>query len=120
MSLSILMNEVNADDYNLLIIPGGAKAMEYLRQSSEVLGIIKKINDKKIIIGSICHGAQLLISAQVVSGKKISGYYSVKDDINNAGATYIDAPAVKDTNIISSPHYKYLGEWMKMVLSSFI
>ena len=77
------------------------------------------INDNNITIGSICHGAQLLISAKVVSGKKISGYYSIEDDINNAGATYSSEPAVQDKNIISSPHYKYLGDWMSLILQNF-
>ena len=114
------INEINIDKYNLLILPGGAKAMEYLRQNNELLEIINKFDDKKITIGSICHGAQLLISANVIKGKKISGYYSIKDDIMNAGAIYVDAPAVEDNNIISSPHYKFLGDWMKTIISKFI
>ena len=100
-------------------MPGGAKAMEYLRQDDNIIDIIKEFYEKKIIIGSICHGAQLLISANIIKGKKISGYYSVKDDINNAGAKYIDAPFVEDDGIITSPHYKYLGDWMKAILNNF-
>ncbi len=113
------IEEVKISNYNLLIIPGGAKAMEYLRQDKAILNIIKEFNDNNITIGSICHGAQLLISAKVVAGKKISGYYSIEDDINNAGATYSSEPAVQDKNIISSPHYKYLGDWMSLILQNF-
>ena len=58
----------------------------------------------------------LLISAKIVKGRKISGYYSIKDDINNAGGTYVDAPYVTDDNIVSCPHYKHLGPWMKEVI----
>lgn len=104
------------DKYDLLVLPGGAKCMEKLRQEQEVLGFIKEFNKTKKPIASICHGAQLLISAKIVKGKKISGYYSIKDDIINAGAEYVDAPFVVDKNIISCPHYKYLGEWMRAVL----
>tara|TARA_B100001559_G_C16344720_1_gene549732 strand:- start:34 stop:555 length:522 start_codon:yes stop_codon:yes gene_type:complete len=111
--------DVNSNEYDLLIIPGGAKAMEYLRQENRISDIINEFNDANKVIGSICHGAQLLISANVVKGKKISGYYSIKDDVNNAGAEYIDAPFVSDENIISSPHYKYLGNWMKEIISKF-
>ncbi len=111
--------DVVIKNYNLLILPGGAKAMEYLRQDDKIIDIIKEFYEKKIIIGSICHGAQLLISANIIKGKKISGYYSVKDDINNAGAKYIDAPFVEDDGIITSPHYKYLGDWMKAILNNF-
>ena len=112
-------NDVDISKYNLLILPGGAKAMEYLRQDKKILEIISNFYNKKIPIGCICHGTQLLISAGLVSGKKMSGYYSIKDDVNNAGGTYIDAPFVEDDGIITSPHYKYLGDWMKAILSKF-
>ncbi len=58
----------------------------------------------------------MLISAKIVKGKKISGYYSIKDDIENAGAIYVDAPAVVDGNIVTSPHYKHMGDWMRETL----
>ncbi len=109
-------SDLTPDEYDLLVIPGGAKCMEKLRQEQEVLDFIKEFDKKGKPIASICHGAQLLISAKVVKGRKISGYYSIKDDITNAGSEYVDAPFVIDKNIISCPHYKYLGEWMKEVL----
>lgn len=110
---------IKVDDYDLLVLPGGAKCMEYLRQDQEVIKFIKDFYDADKPIASICHAAQLLISARIVKGKKISGYYSIKDDIENAGATYVDAPSVVDGKIITSPHYKYLGDWMKDTLEFF-
>ena len=104
------------DAFDLVIIPGGAKCMEKLRQEQNVLDFIYEYVATGKTLGSICHGAQLLISAKVVKGKSISGYYSIRDDIINAGAEYVDAPFVIDENIISCPHYKYLGEWMKEVI----
>jgi len=109
--------ELKVEDYDLLVLPGGAKAMEYMRQDNEILKFIADFHKAGKIIASICHGAQLLISANVVKGKKISGYYSIKDDINNAGATYVDGPAVVDSKIITSPHYKHLGPWMKETIA---
>ena len=70
------------------------------------------------IIACICSGAQLLISAKVVKGRKIAGYYSMKDDLINAGAIYTDLPAVVDQNIITTAHYKDMGPWMKEALKS--
>ncbi len=99
--------------WDLLVIPGGVKALEKLRQQHQALSFIRAWHEEGKIISSTCHGAQMLISAGIVKGKKISGYYSIKDDINNAGATYVDAPVVIDGNIISSPHYKYMGDWMR-------
>jgi protease I len=111
--------DIKVDDYDLLILPGGAKCMEKLRQEQIVLDFIYDWNSKKKIISSICHGAQLLISAKVVEGRKISGYYSIKDDIINSGAEYVDSQFVVSENIISCPHYKYLGEWMNETLKQF-
>ena len=108
--------ELKVADYDMLILPGGAKAMEYMRQDQDILKFIADFQASGKVIACICHAAQLLISARVVKGKKISGYYSIKDDINNAGATYVDAPAVVDGNIVTSPHYKHLGPWMKTAL----
>ena len=108
--------ELEVNDYALLVLPGGAKAMEYMRQDQDIIQFISDFNSSGKTIASICHAAQLLISAKNVKGKKISGYYSIKDDINNAGAIYTDEPAVVDGNIISTAHYKDLGPWMKKTL----
>jgi len=103
--------------YDLLVIPGGVKALEYLRQEKDVLDFINEWDKRKKVIACICHGAQLLISSKVVEGRQISGYYSIKDDINNAGAIYVDAPFVVSNNIVTSPHYKHMGPWMKKAIS---
>ena len=101
------------DEYDFLVIPGGVKSLEKLRQEKQVLGFINEWDKRKRIIACICHGAQLLISAKVTNGRKISGYYSIKDDIENSGATYIDAEAVVAGNIVTCPHYKWMGQWMQ-------
>ena len=58
----------------------------------------------------------LMISAKIVKGKKIAGYYAWEDDITNAGAIYTDLPAVVDGKIITTAHYKDMGPWMKKTL----
>ena len=105
--------ELKVSDYELLVLPGGAKAMEYMRQDQEILKFIADFYASGKVIASICHAAQLLISAKLVKGRKVSGYYSIKDDIENAGATYVDAPFVVSDRLVTCPHYKHLGPWMK-------
>ena len=56
---------------------------------------------------------------KIVKNRKISGYYSIKDDINNSGAIYSDDAFVIDKNIVSSPHYNFMGEWMESVLEVY-
>ncbi len=119
MDSTITFNEMKVEDFDLLVLPGGVKALEKIRQEPIVLEFIKKWDEHGKIIASTCHGAQLMISAKIVRGRKISGYYSIKDDINNSGAEYIDASFVIDKNIVSSPHYKHMGPWMKEVIKLF-
>ena len=80
------------------------------------MNLISSFNSLNKVIASICHGSQLLISANIIKGKKISGYYSIKDDINNAGAIYTDNSSVVDGNFVTTAHYKDLGPWMKATL----
>lgn len=115
---NIATANMNVNDYDLLILPGGARALEYIRQDKNVLDFISAFYATGKVIGAICHGTQLLISAKVLKGKKASGYYSIKDDVTNAGGIFVDAPAVVDGTIVTSPHYKYLGEWMKAVFET--
>ena len=107
------LTEDMPSDYDCLILPGGARALEYLRPDKNIITYIRSF---KGVIGSICHGTQLLISAGLVNGRKVSGYYSIKDDIVNAGGEFVDAPFVTDGKIVCSPHYKYLGPWMREVI----
>ena len=86
------IEEVKVSDYDILVLPGGVKAMEKVRQNKNIIDFISKFNEKKKIIACICSGAQLLISAKIVKGRKIAGYYSMKDDLINAGANYTDLP----------------------------
>ena len=110
------IDQVKVNDYKILVLPGGVKAMEKVRQEKKIINFITKFNEQKKIIACICSGAQLLISAKVVKGRKIAGYYSMEDDLVNAGAIYTDKPAVVDNNIITTAHYKNMGPWMREVI----
>jgi protease I len=110
-------DNINVEDYQILVLPGGAKCLEYLRQDMRVIKFIKDFAATGKVIASICHAAQLLISAKLVKGKKIAAYYSLKDDVENAGAEFVDLPAVIDGNIVSTAHYKDMGPWMKAAIN---
>jgi protease I len=106
-------------DYDVLLLPGGVKSLEKVRQEKGVLKFIKEWNDANKTIFSICNGAQLMISAKILKGRTVSGYYSIDTDIENAGATYSRGPVVVDNNIISTPHYDFMGEWMRTCIEVY-
>ena len=93
--------------------------MEKIRLNKNLINFISEFHKSKKTIACICSGVQLLISAKIVKDKKIAGYYSLEDDIVNAGAIYTDLPAVVDGNIVTTAHYKDMGPWMKEVLKNF-
>jgi protease I len=110
------IDDVKPDDYDLLVIPGGVKAMEKIRLEKKLIKFISDFNKLDKVIACICSGVMLMISAKIVKGKKIAGYYAWEDDITNAGAVYTDMPAVVDGKIITTAHYKDMGPWMKKTL----
>lgn len=95
-----------------VIIPGG-KAPERLRIYPPAVELIKKVNEHGVPIASICHGPQLLISADVVKGRKMTCYKTIVDDLKNAGAIYLDEPVVRDGNIVSSRGPDDIPYWMR-------
>jgi protease I len=101
---------------DLLVIPGGVKAMEKIRQEKNVIKFIADFAATGKTIASTCSGAQLLISAKIVQGKTISAYYAMEDDVNNAGATYSSEPVVVSGNIVTSPHYDHMAIWLKTAI----
>lgn len=118
MGLDFHAVESLAAHYDVLIIPGGVKCMEHLRLQKNAIRSIADYYRAGGVIGAICSGVQMLITAKVIErGMQISAYYAMQVDVENAGAVFVDAPAVVDTRIITSPHYKYLGPWMAAVLS---
>ncbi len=113
---------VTSDDnylrtFDLLVLPGGVKAMEKLRQDRNALDFVAHWAGDNKPIASICSGAQMLISARVpLLRRRISAYPAMSVDVENTGALFIDEPVVVDGNIISSPHYNHLAVWMKAVI----
>lgn len=111
------INQLKVSDYDLLVLPGGVKAMEKIRLNKGLIKFISEFYNSGKIIACICSGVQLLISAKIVKGKHIAGYYSLEDDITNAGAIYTDKEVVIDKNIFTTAHYKDMGPWMRAVIN---
>lgn len=92
---------LRANDYDAVIVPGGF-APDYLRRVPETVEFIKEMHNEGKIIATICHGAWLLASAEIIEGKSVTSYFAIKDDIVHAGANFIDEEVVQDGNIITS------------------
>ena len=95
------IQDFKADDFDAVIIPGGW-APDFMRRNKAMVDFVKKMNKKGKVIAAICHAASLLVSADVLKGKKMTCFMAVKDDAINAGANYVDEEVVIDSNLITS------------------
>ncbi len=98
-----LVADVTADDFDALLIPGGMSP-DHIRTNKDVQRFVKDFDAAKKPMFVICHGPQILISAQVVRGRTLTGFAAIADDIRNAGGLYRDQPIVTDGNWVTSRH----------------
>ena len=101
----LAVSSVETNEFNALIIPGGYSP-DKMRRYKEMVDFVKKMNDEKKLIAAICHGGWMLASADIINGRKLTSFFSIKDDLIHAGAEWIDQEVVCDGNIITSrnPH----------------
>jgi protease I len=98
-----------------LLIPGGF-APDYLRRSPEVLALVRHLDGERKPIGAICHAGWVLISAQAVRGRKVTGFPSIRDDLVNAGGLYQEAGVVVDGHLVTAQGPKDLPQFMRAFL----
>lgn len=119
--LNATFDEIKAEDYDALVIPGG-RAPEYIRLNERVLDIVRHFFDADKPVAAICHGAQVLAAAGVLTGRACSAYPAVGPDVTRAGGRYADIPvdqAYVDGKLVTAPawpaHPAWLAAFMKVL-----
>jgi len=101
------LKEAKAADYDALLLPGGVLNPDQLRTNEEALVFVRDFFTMKKPVAAICHGPQVLISADVVKGRTLTSYKSIRDDLINAGALWKDEAVVVDKGLVTS---RYPGD----------
>jgi protease I len=117
-SLNATFAEVQAEQYDALVIPGG-RAPEYLRLNPRVIEIVRHFFDKKKPVAAICHGAQILAAAKVLEGRRCSAYPACRAEVELAQGTYADiavTAAVTDGNLVTAPAWPAHPDWIAQFL----
>jgi len=109
------LNEVNPDDYAILILPGGA-APVVVREEPMALEIARNFFAGNKPVAAICHGPQILISADLLKGRRATCYKAVADELKEAGALYEDREVVVDANLITSRQPADLPAFMREMM----
>lgn len=93
--------EAKAEDFDAVVIPGGS-APEALRINDDIVRFVKEMNQQGKLIAGICHGPQVMISADILKGKQATCYIGIRDDVKLAGAEYQDKEVVVSENLVTS------------------
>ncbi len=101
VKVDVQADEVSADHFDAVIVPGGW-APDRLRRYPAVLKLVRDLHDQGKVVAAICHAGWVLISAGILRGRTVTAVRAIKDDIVNAGATYVDREVVRDGNIITA------------------
>lgn len=97
-------DQIKVSDYDAVFIPGGAWNPDNLRNDKDVITFIQDFNQSGKLIAAICHAPVVLASADILKGKKLTGYWNIQVDLKNAGGTVLEQPVVTDGNLITSRH----------------
>jgi protease I len=109
--------EVSADDFDLLVIPGGY-APDHMRRCEPMIRLVSTMAEQGKPVAAICHGAWMLCSTQALKGRKATCFFAIKDDVINAGAKYVDAEVVRDGNLITSRKPDDLPAFMQALIQA--
>ncbi len=96
------IDEVRADDFDALILPGGVRNPDQLRTNQAAIRLIRDFAGQGKPVAAICHGPWLLVEADVLRGRTATSWPSIRTDLRNAGANVVDQAAVVDGNIVTS------------------
>ncbi len=96
------LDSVSAKDYNALVLPGGVINPDKLRRNENALLFVRDFFKEEKPVAAICHASWTLISADVVKGRKMTSFASIKDDLVNAGANWVDEEVVVDSGFVTS------------------
>ena len=100
-TIDCVPEEVDPNDFDALVIPGG-HSPDALRTHAGMVSFVRRFAETNKPVAAICHGPQLLIEAELVEGREVTSWPSVKKDLENAGARWVDRPVVEDGNLVTS------------------
>lgn len=109
--------QVKADDFDGVIVPGGY-GPDHLRRCPKVVELVKDLNAQGKLVAAICHAGWVLISADVLRGKKGTSFFAIRDDMVNAGLEWVDREVVVDGNLVTSRTPADLPAFMKEVIKA--
>ena len=111
------MHEVSARDFDAVIIPGGYSP-DHMRRHKAMIDFVTEAAKLGKVLAAICHGPWMLCSAKCLKGKKVTGFFAIRDDVENAGGIWVDQAVVVDGNLVTSRTPDDLPDFMKGIFTA--
>jgi protease I len=119
VKVDMTLDEAKPDEFDAVLLPGGAMNADALRMEKKAQEFVKAIDQAGKPMAIICHGSWLPISAGLVKGRHMTSYYTIQDDVKNAGATWKDNAVVRDRNWVSSRQPSDIPQFNKEMIELF-
>lgn len=117
--VDMTLDEANPNDFDALMLPGGALNADNLRIEPKAQNFVKQFDSARKPMAAICHAPWLLVSANILKGRTLTSYHTIQDDIRNAGANWVDQEMVRDGNLVTSRSPKDLGAFNPAMIALF-
>ncbi|WP_159943502.1 MULTISPECIES: type 1 glutamine amidotransferase domain-containing protein [unclassified Nocardiopsis] len=114
-----VVSEAGAGDYDALVVPGGTVNPDNLRQDQNAVGFVRDFVESGKPVAAICHGPWILVEADVVRGRTVTSYPSVRTDLRNAGATVVEEEVVTDQGVTTSRNPDDLPAFCERIVREF-
>lgn len=118
-NVDITVQNAKADDFDGLLLPGGLKNPDKLRMDPDAVAFVRNFFDQSKPVAAICHGPWMLVEADVVRGRKVTSYSSLKTDLINAGAEWVNEACVCDEGLVTSRNPDDLPEFCEKMVEEF-
>jgi protease I len=115
-AVDLAIKDAQERDYTALVIPGGVMNPDKLRVDEATMTLVRAFLDNGKVVAAVCHGPWLLVQANALRGREATSYPSIRKDVENAGATWIDEEVVVDTGIITSRNPDDLPAFVKKII----
>ena len=111
--------DASADDYDALLLPGGVGNPDTLRTDENAVGFVRSFVDAGKAVAAICHAPWMLVEADVVRGRKLTSFHSIKTDVMNAGGNWVDEEVVLDDGVVTSRSPDDIPVFNRQVIEEF-
>ena len=119
LPVDVPLKSADPDDYDALLLPGGVLNSDKLRMDDSAVEFVKSFFDEGKPVAAICHGPMMLIEADVVQGRRMTSYPSIKTDLKNAGAEWVDEQVVVDNGLVTSRKPADLSAFNRKMIEEF-